>query len=208
MAGTQVRYYMTTRIVAFAVTAFLLSTVTVRAQSFDLGAHVAGGQWSEFNGVDYGIGGRVAWKPSPIIGVQTELNWYPTEFPGEGIAFTGDRIEALVALTAGPRLGRLRPFVRAGAGFLMSSAAPQPFACITIFPPPLICLLAAGDTMPAFDLGGGVEVSTSASTFLRFDAGDRILKYPGPTFGPADEVSEKGFFGHAFKFTLGGGIRF
>ena len=113
-----------------------------------------------------------------------------------------------MAVTAGPRLNRVRPFVRAGAGFLRSSAAPQPLVCIAIFPPPLNCLLAAGDTMPAFDLGGGVEVSTSASTFLRFDAGDRILKYPGPTFGPADEVSDEGFFGHAFRFSLGGGIRF
>lgn len=62
--------------------------------------------------------------------------------------------------------------------------------------------------MPAFEIGGGLELSTSARTFLRFDAVDRILRYPGPTFGPADEISENGFFGHAFKFTFGGGVRF
>lgn len=199
---------MTTRIASFVVLAVLASISPARAQSFDLGAHVVGAQWSEFNGVDYGLGGRFTWKPAPVIGVETELNWYPTEFPGEGITFTGDRLEGLVALTAGPRLGRWRPFVRAGAGFLKATGAPEPFACITIFPPPLSCLLAAGQTMPSFEIGGGLEISTSASTFLRFDAGDRILKYPGPTFGPADEISEDGFFGHAFKFSFGGGIRF
>jgi len=199
---------MTTRVASFVLLAVLFFTPAAKAQSFDLSANFVGSQWSEFNGVDYGFGGRFAWKPVPVIGVETEWNWYPTEYPGEGITFTGDRIEGLVAVTAGPRLGRVRPFVRAGAGFLKSTGAPQPFACILIFPPPLSCLLAEGQTMPSFEIGGGVEVSTSGSTFLRFDAVDRILKYPGPTFGPADEISEDGFFGHAFKFTLGGGWRF
>ncbi len=199
---------MTTRIASFLLAAFLVSSSTAQAQSFDLGAHVVGAHWSEFDGVDFGIGGRFAWKPVPIIGVETEFNWYPTEFPGEGTTFSGDRLEGIVALTAGPRLGRLRPFVRAGVGFLKSTEAPGPFACIAIFPPPLSCLLAAGLTMPTFEIGGGVEISTPGSTFIRFAASDRILKYPGPTLGPADEVSEDGFFGHAFKFTLGGGWRF
>lgn len=68
--------------------------------------------------------------------------------------------------------------------------------------------MAAGQTMPVFDLGGGVEVSTSQAPFLRFDARHRILKYPGPTFGPADEVRNHGFFGHAVWFWFGGGWRF
>ncbi len=199
---------MTTRIVPLAFLAFLLTTSTVRAQSFALGANFVGSQWSEFDGTDYGIGGRFTWKPARIIGVETELNWYPTEFPGEGMTFTGKRIEGLAALTAGGTLGRVRPFVRAGAGFLSATGAPGPFPCIAIYPPPLSCLMAAGQTMPSFEIGGGLEVSTSARTFLRFDAGDRILKYPGPTFGPADEISEDGFVGHAFKFTFGGGWRF
>jgi len=199
---------MTTRIASFALLLSVFCVSPASAQSFDLSAHFVGAQWSEFNGVDYGVGGRFAWKPTASVGVETEWNWYPTEYPGEGITFTGDRIEGLVAATAGPRLGRLRPFVRVGAGFLKSSGAPGPFACIAIFPPPLSCLLAAGQTMPSFEIGGGLEIATSGSTFLRFDAADRILKYPGPTFGPADEISEDGFFGHAFKFTLGGGWRF
>jgi Outer membrane protein beta-barrel domain len=197
-----------TRLAWLVLATSLVSASPAGAQSFDLGLHIVGARWSEFDGTDLGIGGRLSWNAAPVIGVEAEVNWYPREFPGDGIAFSGDRVEAIMALTAGPRLGRVRPFVRAGAGFLKSSGAPEPFACIAIFPPPLSCLLAAGDTMPAFDIGGGLEVSTSQTTFLRFDARDRILKYPGPTFGPAGEVRNDGFFGHAFRFSLGGGLRF
>ena len=159
-------------------------------------------------GTDLGIGGRVTWKPVPVVGIEAEVNWYPREFPNDGLAFSGNRVEGAMAVTAGPRRGRVRPFVRAGAGFLKATEAPRPFACIAIFPPPLLCLMAAGQTMPVFDLGGGVEVSTSQATFLRFDAHDRILKYPGPTFGPAGAVRNDGFFGHAARFSFGFGIRF
>jgi len=199
---------MTTRIASFFVVVLLLSSSTAQAQSLDLGAHIVGAQWSEFDGTDLGIGARLSWKPTPVIGLEGEFNWYPSEFPSDIPAFSGSRLEGLVAVTAGPRLDRIRPFVRAGGGFLRSSEAREPFACIAIFPPPLNCLMAAGDTLPTIEIGGGIEVSMSDRTFIRFDAVDRILRYPGPTFGPADEISEDGFFGHAFKFTFGGGIRF
>lgn len=199
---------MNTCITSLVVIALLLAPERGQAQSIELGVQVVGSQWSEFKGTDLGIGGRVTWKPAPIVGIEAEATWYPRAFPKNGLAFSGNRFEGVVAVTAGPRLGRVRPFVRAGAGFLKSTEAPQPFACIAIFPPPLVCLMAAGQTMPVFDLGGGVEVSTSQATFLRFDASDRILKYPGPTFGPADEVRNDGFFGHGFRFSFGAGWRF
>ena len=199
---------MTPRIDSFLVLALLASISTAQAQSLDLGAHVVGAQWSEFDGTDFGIGGRLSWKPSPVIGLEGELNWYPSDFPGERVAFSGSRVEGFAAVTAGPRLGRVRPFVRAGAGFLKSSPAPAPFACIAIFPPPLACLMAAGHTLPTLELGGGLEFATTGATFLRIDAGDRILRYPGPTFTGAFELKDQGFFGHAFKFSLGAGWRF
>jgi len=199
---------MTTRIASALVLFFLFSRSAVQAQSLDLSAHFVASQWSEFTGTDRGVGGRLSWKATPVFGVEGEMNWYPGDFPGDRVAFAGNRFEGLGSVTAGPRLNRLRPFVRAGAGFLRSSAAPEPFACIAIFPPPLHCLLARGDTLPAFEIGGGLEFSATNSTFLRIDAVDRILKYPGPSFGPADEISEDGSFGHAFKCTLGGGWRF
>lgn len=199
---------MATRTVSLALLLLVLSSSAASAQPFGLSANFVAAQWSEFDGSDRGVGARLSWTPGTVLALEGEFNWYPAEFPGGHITFSGSRLEGLAAITVGPRLNRVRPFVRAGAGFLRASGAPEPFPCVAIFPPPLHCLLAAGETMPAIEIGGGVEVSTSARTFIRFDAADRILRYPGPTFGPADQLDEDGFFGHAFKFTLGGGWRF
>jgi len=68
---------MTTRIASFLAFFFIAATATVQAQPLELGAHVVGAQWSEFEGADYGVGGRLSWKPSPSIGLEGELNWYP-----------------------------------------------------------------------------------------------------------------------------------
>lgn len=177
------------------------------AQSFEAGLHFAASQWSEFDGTDPGIGGRVTWKPTALIGVDADLTWYPSDFP-DGIAFSGSRVEGLFGVTVGPQLNRIRPFVTAAAGFLRSAEAPEPFACIAIFPPPLSCLMAAGETMPAFAIGGGVEITTSRATFLRVDATDRILEYPGPTFTRDFQLIDDAFYGHGLRLTVGLSYRF
>jgi hypothetical protein len=186
----------------------VLFASSVHGQSFEAGVHLASSQWSEFEGADVGVGGRFTWTPSSLIGVDADLTWYPSDFPPERFAFSGSRFEGLFGVTLGPRVNRLRPFAKAAAGFLRSSEAPEPFACIAIFPPPLNCLMAAGHTMPAFEIGGGVQVTTTQTTFLRFDVADRIVEYPGPTFGPNFELRDDAFFGHAVRFTIGGGLRF
>jgi hypothetical protein len=186
----------------------VLFASSVHGQSFEAGVHLASSQWSEFEGADVGVGGRFTWTPSSLIGVDADLTWYPSDFPPERFAFSGSRFEGLFGVTLGPRVNRLRPFAKAAAGFLRSSEAPEPFACIAIFPPPLNCLMAAGHTMPAFEIGGGVQVTTTQTTFLRFDVADRIVEYPGPAFGPNLELRDDAFFGHAVRFTIGGGFRF
>ena len=197
---------MITRI-GFAVLLFLASTSLARAQSFEVGGHFAASQWSEFDGNDYGFGGRLTWKPSSIIGVDAELTWYPSDFP-DRIAFTRSRLESLFGLTVGPRLSRVRPFAKASAGFLNVGETPGAFACIAIFPPPLNCALAGGETLPAFEIGGGLEIDATARTFIRADVTDRILRYPGPTFDDNFEIREDGFLGHALRFTIAAGFRF
>lgn len=185
----------------------LLAAQAAAAQSFGASAHMASSQWSEFNGSDLGVGGRIAWQPSPLIGIEAGVTWYPSDFP-DGIVFTRYRVESLFGATVGPRLNRIRPFAKVASGFLKVGATSGPFVCIAIFPPPLNCALAGGDTVPVFEIGGGVEVDATARTFLRVDIADRILKYPGPTLGPNFEIREEGFFGHALRFTFGGGFRF
>ena len=185
----------------------LLAAPAARAQSFEAGAHVASSRWSAFEGSDLGIGGRLTWTPSPMLGVDADLTWYPSDFP-EGIAFTRRRFEGLFGVTLGPRLDRVRPFAKIAAGFLSVGATPRAFACVAIFPPPLNCALAVGDTLQAYDIGGGVEIDATARTFVRVDLTDRILKYPGPTFDSHFDVRDEGFRGHAVRVTLGAGIRF
>ena len=187
---------------------FLLCSSVAAAQSFEGGAHLAASQWSEFDGTDRGVGGRFTWKPTSRIGVDADLTWYPSDFPSDRFAFSGSRFEGLFGVTLGPQVNRLRPFAKAAAGFLRSSEAPEPFACIAIFPPPLNCLMAAGHTMPAFEIGGGVELSTTPTTFLRVDIADRIVEYPGPTVRRDFELIDDAFYGHALRFTIGGGLRF
>ena len=177
------------------------------AQSFEAGAHFSSARWSEFDGADSGFGGRLTWTPSALIGVDAEATWYPSDF-AEGIAFTRRRVEGLFGATLGPRINRIRPFAKIAAGFLRVGATPGAFACIAIFPPPLSCQLAGGDTLAAFELGGGVALDLTDRTFVRVDVADRILRYPGPTFDSNFEIRDEPYLGHALRFTVGAGVKF
>src|SRR6185436_11947715 len=182
---------------------------TAAAQSFAGSAHFSTAQWSEFDGSDFGMGGRLTWAPAPLVGIEADVTWYPRDFPpATAVPFSGSRIEGLFGATLGPRVNGIRPFVKTGAGFLKVGATPIAFACVAIFPPQLACVLAGGHTLPAYEIGGGVELNTTVRTFLRADIADRILKYPGPAFDANFERRDEGFFGHALRFTLGGGVRF
>jgi hypothetical protein len=175
---------------------------------FEASVQVVAARSGEFEDTEFGIGGLIAWNALRWMGLESEFNLFPADFPADGPAFTGSRIEGLFGVTAGPRLGGIRPFARARAGFLRFSPAPEPFACITIFPPPVSCLMAAGDTRPVLDLGGGLALFTSDRTFLRIDVGDRLVRYPGPTFTTDFQLRDSGFFSHDIRFAFGGGWRF
>lgn len=193
---------------AFVALAVIAAARPSAAQSFAAGLHVVSSRWSEFDGNDLGVGGRLTWQASAVLGVDAEVAWYPSDFPSGAVPFSGRRLEGLFGATLGPRVNRVRPFVKAAAGFLQVGETPVAFACVAIFPPPLACVMAGGHTLPAYEIGGGIEVGATARTFIRADVADRILKYPGPTFDSNFERRDAGFLGHALRFTLGGGIRF
>jgi hypothetical protein len=199
---------MTSRILVLALLVSLAAASSAHAQSFQADVHFSSAQWSEFDGSDNGIGGRFTFMPSSMIGLDADLTWYPSDFPPDQVAFSGSRIEGLFGATIGPRINRVRPFAKAAAGFLKVADPPLGFACIAIFPPPLACVMAGGPTLPAYEIGGGIDVAATPRTFFRADIADRILKYPGPTLGPDFSVNDEGFLGHAIRFTIGGGIRF
>lgn len=184
---------------------FVSLAATLDAQDrFDVAAQLAIAHSSEFDDADVGVGGRFAWHPTAFIGAEAEMNVYPRHFPSDS-AFSRSRIEGLFGVTAGPRLARARPFVKLRPGFLTFRG--QPVVCILIFPPPLSCTLAGGRTIFALDVGGGVDVFAAGRTVIRVDVGDRLLKYPGPSFNNGRATTES-FFSHDVRFSAGAGVRF
>lgn len=200
-----------TRVVWALTVMCLVNPDVVDAQSvsgpFELGAQIASVSSGQFDAADAGFGGRVSWRPRGILGLEAEVNVFPRDFP-DGRPFSRGRLEALFGATAGMTFARIRPFARLRPGFVAVRESPEPFACILIYPPPLTCALASGRTLAAIDLGGGVDVTTTARTFVRVDVGDRLLRYPGPVFDADRMIREHPFFVHEFRFATGVGVRF
>ena len=187
------------------VCATLVGPAAANAQQhFDVAAQVAVVRSSEFDDTDTGVGGRLAWHPVALVGAEAEMTFYPASFP-DANGFSRRRIEGLFGVTVGPRLPRVRPFARLRPGFL--SFRGQPVVCILIFPPPLSCELAAGQTLFALDLGGGVELFPASRGVVRVDLGDRILKYPGPSFRNG-RATQDSFYSHDLRVSAGAGVRF
>jgi hypothetical protein len=174
---------------------------------FQVGGQFTGAVSNEFDDTDIGIGGRLSWHPISLIGAEAEVDFYPSDFADDP-AFSSSRVEGFFGVTVGPRMGQLRPFAKVRPGFVAFREAPGPFPCPLIFPPPVSCTLASGKTVFALDVGGGVEWFATARTFVRVDADDRILKYPGPVRNQGFDVREDGFFSHDFRFAIGAGVQF
>ena len=190
----------------FFVVLFFVSSTAAAQQRFDAGGQVAAVRSSEFDSGDVGFGGRFAWHPVDLIGVEAEMNVYPRTFPSSrSVAFSSGRVEGLFGVTAGPRFARVRPFAKLRPGLVTFRR--QAIACILIFPPPLSCQLAAGRTLFALDAGGGIELYPADRTLVRVDVGDRLLKYPGPSFRNG-RTTQRSFYSHDFRFAAGAGVRF
>lgn len=177
------------------------------SQRFEAGVQVSSATSGQFDGTDQGVGGRFAWYPLQSVGVESEVTFYPGDFPDER-PFSPGRVEGLFGVTLGPRIERIRPFARLRSGFLNIREASQPFACILIYPPPLACTLAAGQTVPTFDLGGGLEVLASQRLIVRVDVGDRLVKYAGPVLDSDRQIRNDSFFSHDLRLAAGMGLRF
>jgi hypothetical protein len=177
------------------------------APSFEIGGQVTSAHIGELDTTDVGVGARIAWFPTSAIGLEGELNYFPSDIP-DPTAVTSNRAEGLFGVTVGPRINRWRLFARARAGFLRVDAAPEPIACSQIFPPQTTCGMAAGETLFTADIGGGVEVLTPRQTFVRFDIGDRLTRYPGPVRDRDGGVHNGNFLDQDLRIAIGAGWRF
>jgi hypothetical protein len=177
------------------------------ARPIRLGVVAAFVRSSELDTRDAGVGMLTAWHPIPLVGAEVEVVVHPAD-SGPDPAFSGGRVETMFGVTIGPRLGALRLFAKARPGIIRFWEAPEPIACIAIFPPPIRCTLASGRTVVAFDVGGGVEIAPSARTFVRVDAGDRMLSFPGPVRESTGPARERGFFAHDLRVAIAVGLRF
>ena len=190
---------------------FGLAAAAPLAQSngrrFEAAGHIGVAASNEFDESDVGVGGRITWMPLAMVGVDAEILHYPSDYP-DGVAFSRARWEGFFGATVGPRLGRWRPFATLRPGFVTYREAPEPIACIAIFPPPLACTLASGRSVLAFDLGGGMDVDVAQWSVIRLEISDRLLRYAGPVFDGNRTRRDGNFWGHGLRVSVGAGIRF
>ena len=203
---------MTNRILSFAALICIVAASALAQSNEDrrleVGAQLAVNDLAELETTDLGFGGRFGFRATPLFTFEGELNLFPSDIPDE-VPVTSSRLEGLFGVKLGPRFDRFSVFGKVRPGFVRFGEAPEPIACILIFPPPLSCVLAGGQTVFALDLGGGVELYPTDRSLVRFDVSDLMLQYKGPVFNRDREAfTEGGFWGHNLRVAFGAGFRF
>ena len=160
----------------------------------------------EFDETEAGLGARLSYRLSRWLAADGEVSAFPADVGSP--AFSGSRLEGLAGVRGGPHLGRTGVFVALRAGAVRFSEAPEPFPCIAIYPPPLVCAIAGGDTLPTVQLTGGFEAYPRDRLVVRVEAGDQLLRFSGPAFTPDRDIIDKGLWSHNFKATASVGLRF
>ena len=192
---------------AFLFTSLAAASATAQSRLEVSGQFVAT-ELDELDSTDYGFGGRLGFAATPLFTFEGELSFFPSDIP-DVVPVSSSRLEGLFGVKVGPRFDRFSVFGKARPGFVQFGEASEPVICILIFPPPLGCVLAGGETVFALDLGGGVEFFPSERTLLRFDVSDLMLKYPGPSFNRDFEAfDDDGFWGHNLRLSVAAGYRF
>ena len=188
-----------------------LSSQPAQAQSetpkLELGAQFPLIRLSEFDTTDPGVGGRMTYNLSRHVALEGEINFFPRDRFHSGRLFSRRRIEGLFGLKSGIRSDKIGLFGKARPGFMRFNESREPIACIAIFPTPLACVIAAGKTEFALDLGGVVEFYPSRRSVVRFDLGDTLVRFGEFARRSSGRVSD-GFITHNLQFNAGVAFRF
>lgn len=162
--------------------------------------------YSQFDDTSFGLGLSVSRRLTNAFAADAQLGFSPSDL-GQ-LPFSGSRFEGYVGLRGGPRLGRHQVYAAVRPGFVRFSEAPAPVACIAIYPPPLVCSLAGGETLFAVQLGGGVELVPSERSLVRLEAGSLLVRYPGPGIARDSGVFDDALWSHNLRLGVSVGLRF
>jgi hypothetical protein len=187
---------------------FLLAHAPAQAQDrrADLSLQVSLRSLSQFDETEAGFGARLSYRLGRWLAADGEVGFFPGEVGSP--AFSASRLEGLAGLRGGTRLGGVGVYLALRGGAVHFAEAPEPFACIAIYPPPLVCALSGGDTLPTVQVSGGLEAHHGERLVFRLEAGDQILRYSGPAFTPDRDIIDDGLWSHNFKATASVGWRF
>lgn len=191
--------------VALALAA-LTGGAAAQEARFEAGLEVPIVKLSQVDQADTGLGLRLGFDLSRSVALEAALGHFPGDLGDP--AFSGSRTQALLGLKLGRRGEQVGAFATLRGGVTSFSEAPEPFPCILIYPPPLTCRLAAGDTLPTLGFGGALEYYPSPRAVLRLEAGDQLLRYPGPVLDGEGQAREADFWDHDLRLTVGFGWRF
>ena len=188
--------------------ALLAATPTARAQDsrFDASLQASLTQHETFDETDFGGGAQLSYRLTGWLAIDAHLNWFPKDLGDP--AFSSSRTQGLVGLKVGKDLARSSVYGAVRPGFLRFGEAPEAFACILIFPPPLACSLAGGETTFALDLAAGYQALAGDDVVVRLELGDGMVRYPGPAIDGDGEAHQDAFWKHGLRVTLAVGWRF
>ena len=153
-----------------------------------------------------GAGLRLSYRLADLLAIDAGAVLAPGDL-GEP-AFSASLRELSLGLRVGPRPDPTGFYAALRGGTLRYAPAPQPLACIAIFPPPLACVLAGGHSATALQLGAGVERLVGSAGLLRLEVGDRLVRLPGPSFDAEGEVRDDDFWSHELRVAVSLGLRF
>jgi hypothetical protein len=161
-------------------------------------------RYDDLEATDTAFGLGLGYRFLSWLAADAQLSYAPKDLGASG--FSGSRTEGFAGLRLGPNLDGTTVYVAARPGFVKFGGPDEPIACPAIFPPTLTCRLAE-ERVFATDLTGGVQLVRNGA-LLRFEVGDRLAKYPNPTFGPADELIDNGMWTHNLVGSVALGFRF
>ncbi|HKV41385.1 MAG TPA: outer membrane beta-barrel protein [Blastocatellia bacterium] len=172
----------------------LAGSVETRAQSsspkIDIGGQFSFMHFPALGSNDAGLGGRITYNVNDEIGIEAEVNVFPTD--KMGIGQMGRKEEVLAGAKIGFRSKSAGIFAKIRPGFVHFSRDPDGFQ--------------DAHTDFAVDFGSVIELYPSSRTVVRFDIGDTAVRFPA--FNSIFVGQTPSFWGNNLQISAGVGVRF